>query len=233
MYCKNCGEKIENERTKFCPNCGKPLSEEIEVKEKKSKSKKKNNAIKYILITFVVLIFIGMIAEILSTPTNNGTANSINNSSTNNKQPEKRYLNLNETITEKDWEFSIENVYFGQRINPPTQPAYYTYYQVKDTNNTYLCIILNAKNISNVGLSAEDVANVKVKYNNNYNYTSFSVSPDTNLGFTYSNITEIKALTSSKVYYLVEMPNSVSTETDTPIEIEITVNNNKYYYKYR
>ena len=80
MYCKNCGEKIENERTKFCPNCGKPLSEEIEVKEKKSKSKKKNNAIKYILITFVVLIFIGMIAEILSTPTNNETANSINNS---------------------------------------------------------------------------------------------------------------------------------------------------------
>ena len=30
MYCKNCGEKIENERTKFCPNCGKPLSEEEE-----------------------------------------------------------------------------------------------------------------------------------------------------------------------------------------------------------
>ena len=234
MYCKNCGEKIENERTKFCPNCGKPLSEEVEVKEKKSKSKKKNSAIKYILITFVVLIFIGMIAGILSTPTNNKTANSINNStSTNNNQPEKRYLNLNESVTEKDWEFSIENVYFGQRINPPTQPAYYTYYQVKDTNNTYLCIILNAKNISNVGLSAEDVANVKVKYNNNYNYPSFSVSPDTNLGFTYSNITEIKALTSSKVYYLVEMPNSVSTETDTPIEIEITVNNNKYYYKYR
>ena len=61
----------------------------------------------------------------------------------------------------------------------------------------------------------------------------FSAIPDDTTGFTYSNITNIKPLTSQKIYYLMEMPKNISDETNTPVEIHIKVNDTTYIYKYR
>lgn len=215
--CKECGNEISSS-AKICPSCGKD-NRIFLVKHK---------VLSYIIILCIIVI-IGALASSNNNNNTDSTITSVNTTESNKNTS----IAMGDIVTEKDWEFSIEDTYFGQRINPPTQPSFYNYYQVDDTNNTYLCIVLNAKNISTVELKADDFANVKVKYNNNYTYSSFSVSPDKNLGFTYSNITSIKPLTSDKVYFLVEMPNSVSTETDTPISIEIKVNNTTYYYQYR
>ena len=153
--------------------------------------------------------------------------------STGNKQEEKKYINVGEAIQAKDWEIKLTETKFNQRIDPPEQPMFYTYYQVKDTDNTYLCIILEAKNLSELSLGSDNVATVSVKYNDKYNYSSFSTIEDSNTGFTYTSITNIKPLTSKKIYYLAEMPKNIANETDTPVEIEIKVGNNKYYYKLR
>lgn len=76
---------------------------------------------------------------------------------------------------------------------------FYTYYQVKDTSNTYLCVTLDCKNISSLELGADKVATVKAKYKDQYTYSSFSAIENGTLGFSYTNIIKIDPLTSKKV----------------------------------
>lgn len=142
-------------------------------------------------------------------------------------------VSLGDTITGKDVEIKIDSAKFAQKVEPPNKDSYYNYYQVDDSDNTFLYIILNCKNTSTIDIKASSVADVTVKYNNDYTYSSFSVVTDKTLGFTYSNITNIKPLTSQKIYYLAEMPKSITDEKGTPVEINIKIDDTTYIYKYR
>lgn len=216
--CKYCQVEIDD-KAKVCPNCKRDLRNFFE---------------QHVVLTVILLLIIipGVIGTII-------IGNTIDTISTNNgetsiiKAPEKKYINIGENVQSKDWEIKITEVKFGQRINPPTQPMFYSYYQVKDTSNTYLCVVLECKNISTLELGADTVAIVKAKYKDQYTYSSFSAIEDRTLGFTYTNIRNIDPLTSKKVYYLAEMPKMIEDEQDTPVEIEIKINNDIYYYKVR
>ena len=166
------------------------------------------------------------INDTISDVTGVSTANSTESNETH-------IISAGEVITGKDVEITIESADFNQKVEPPVKNIYYNYYQVDDSNNTYLYIILNCKNTSTIDLTASSVANVTVKYNNSYTYSSFSAIPDDTLGFTYTNLTNIKPLTSQKIYYLAEMPKSIADEADTPVEINIKVDNTTYTYQYR
>lgn len=147
---------------------------------------------------------------------------------------EEKTISLGETITGKDWEVTVESAQFSQRVDPPDTSSYfYNYYQVKDTENTYLYVVLNCKNMSELELGADDVATVTAKYNDKYEYSSFDVVEGGSTGFTYTNITNIKPLTAKKVYYLAEMPKSIADETDTPVEIQIKIEGQAYKCKIR
>lgn len=141
---------------------------------------------------------------------------------------------LNSTIQEKDWEVTIRETGFKQDIIPSNPNSYYTHYQVKDTNNTYFYIIADVKNISSIGLRADNVAKVKMKYDNKYEYSAFSTIEESGGGtFTYTNITNIDPLTTRKIYYLVEVPKTIGEENETAVEAEITINDNTYLLKIR
>lgn len=224
--CKECKTEISSS-AKVCPHCGK---------------EQRNFFQKHvILIVLLILMLFGITIAQTSNTKNEHTVVTNGNSSDNttkdnstNTQITENVINIGDTIQGKDWEVTISEINFSQRVDPPeTTTGFYEYYQVKDTDNTYLYVILNCKNISNLELGADTVAKVKVKYNDNYTYTSFSTIPDETLGFSYTNITKIKPLTTDKVYFLAEMPNSISTETDTPIEVDIEFENQKYICKYR
>lgn len=226
--CKECGTEISSS-AKVCPKCGK---------------EQRNFFQKHIVLTvIVVLIIFGMIISQTSSTPNNHTViangNTVDDVITNNSTDKQsttdivKNINIGDTIQGKDWEITISEVNFAQRVDPPEKDMFYNYYQVDDTSNTYLYMILDCKNISSLELSADSIARVKAKYNNNYTYSSFSAIPDKTLGFTYTNITRIKPLTTDKVYFLVEMPNSISTETDTPVEIDIEFEKQNYVFQYR
>ncbi len=159
-------------------------------------------------------------------------ATGVSNSSST-KSNETKTIGMGETITGKDVEVKIESANFSQKVEPPKKDMFYEYYQVKDSSNTYLYLVLDCKNISTIDLDASSVANVTVKYNGDYTYSSFSTIPDDTLGFTYTSLTKIKPLTSQKIYYLAEMPKNIADEKDTPVEIQIKVDNTTYICKYR
>lgn len=143
-------------------------------------------------------------------------------------------VTLNNTIQEQDWEVTIRETGFKQDIVPSNPNSFYTHYQVQDTNNTYFYIILDVKNISTLGLRADNVAKVKMKYDNKYEYDTFSAIEESGGGtFTYTNITNIAPLTIRKIYYLVEVPKTIAEENETAVETEITINNNTYLLKIR
>lgn len=225
--CKYCQSEID-EKAKICPNCKQDLRNYFE----------QHKFLTVILVLFILGLIgsntaINLRNSMQTSTEENKKSNGIEEASKSNSNKEKQYINIGESVSAKDWEINVVEVKFDQRINPPTQPMYYQYYQVKDTNNTYLCVVLDCKNISTLELGADEIAIVKVKYNNNYTYSSFSTVEDGTLGFTYSNITNIDPLTNKKVYYLAEMPKNIADETDTPVEVEIKINNNIYYYKVR
>ena len=242
MFCTNCGNEVKDGE-KFCAQCGHEVSTKVSqdtnINQEKLKGMEDNKSINsrkkgispglIVLLIFVFLLIIGMTVSSSSKYRENTNIDTY----TTSKLPTKKYINQNETISGKDWEINVVDTYFNQRIDPPDKSGLYTYYQVKDTNNTYLCIILNAKNISSLELRASKVATIKVKYNNNYSYSSFSAISSKNLGFTYTDITNIKPLTSDSIYYLAEMPLQATNNADEPIEIEIHFENETYYYKYR
>lgn len=144
-------------------------------------------------------------------------------------EKKKQNITIGEIIQEKDWEVKIKETGFKQDIVPSNPNSYYTHYQVKDTNNTYFYLTIEAKNISTLGLRADNVAKAKVKYNDKYEYTTFSTIEETGGGtFTYTNITDISPLTTRTLYYLVELPKKISEETDTSVKAEITINDNTY-----
>ena len=59
MYCKNCGNKL-NENEKFCSNCGVSIEKEDHIIESNSNNKKNNNS-KIIIGIIVVVLIIGYI----------------------------------------------------------------------------------------------------------------------------------------------------------------------------
>ena len=220
--CKECGAEI-SDSAKECPKCGK---------------EQRNIITKHpILSVLVGLMALGMIISFTVPRTmhpatiSRNTGEDANIEESQNKVSDLT-ISLGDTINGKDKEVSIESVNFSQKVEPPVMKSFYNYYQVDNSDNTYLYMILNCKNISTIDIDASSVANVKVKYNNAYTYNSFSAVPDNTLGFTYSNITKIKPLTSQQIYYLAEMPKTIADE-NTPIEIDILFENNTYKYQYR
>lgn len=198
-----------------------------------------------VIVIYTVLIITGTyfitssivqetFAEAKNSNTNDTIIGKMQTSENEEQTDQFKEVTLNSTIQEKDWEVIIRETGFKQDIIPSNPNSYYTHYQVKDTNNTYFYLVADVKNISSIGLRADNVAKVKMKYDNKYEYTTYSTIEESGGGtFTYTNITNIDPLTTRKVYYLVEVPKTIAEENETAVEAEITINDNTYLLKIR
>lgn len=131
--------------------------------------------------------------------------------------------------TGKEIEFYIIDHEFTQDLLPPNRGGFYTHYQVEDTNNVYLVVNLNVKNVAQINLGADTIANVEIIYDNKYTYSSFPVlEKKDGTGYDYSNITDIAPLTSRKMCYLAEMPLE-ARDSGLPVKAVITVGSGEEY----
>lgn len=143
--------------------------------------------------------------------TNTVTDGTVTKDNTTKTQTKKIEFNTNTIVN--DWcEFNVTEVTFNKKVTPSNTSGYYTYYDVKNQENTYANIKIAIKNITNSGITADDIANVKLKYDNKYEYTSFAILENgDNSGFDYSNITEVAPLTTKQFHFLAEVPAEVET----------------------
>lgn len=122
------------------------------------------------------------------------------------------------SVIEDDvYEITYRGCEFTKKVLPPVQTSFYTYYEAKEEGHQYLVIKLDYKNLEATGISADEVANIDVKYNNKYEYSTFSTIVDSDGDFTYSSITSIKPLTTGKLYYLCDIPDEVANGTESVV----------------
>lgn len=97
---------------------------------------------------------------------------------------------LNEPLIVPDFaEITLKKVNATARINPPKPDSYYTYYEVKDSSNILLDIVVNIKSLMPSGKTSDEFISAKVKYDNKYEYDSFStIETGGGQDFTYTNI---------------------------------------------
>lgn len=153
---------------------------------------------------------------------------SISNKEDNEEASKATKLNFNDTVTkEGKYELTVTGYNIAKKILPPNTSGYYSYYEAKEDGHQYLELKYNYKNLESSGVDADEVATIKIKYADKYEYTGFSVIQDSESDFTYSNITEISPLTVGKLHYLFDIPDEVANGTGS-IVATITVGNDVY-----
>ncbi len=142
-------------------------------------------------------------------------------------------LNLDETIVENDYcEMTIKHAEFTQTVMPTNASGFYSYYEVKDNNKTYAHLIVNYKNLKTTGANADEIATVKLLYDNTYSYTGFSAIEESGgSDFTFSNITEIDPLDIGVIHYIIEVPKIVQ-ESSKPVIFIIKFQDSSFYYQF-
>lgn len=142
--------------------------------------------------------------------------------------PEKKVVKLGDTISsESHSQVKLNSLEFKKRVDPSKPGSFYNYYEVKDTSKIFLVLGVDVKNMKETKLDADEVLSVKVTYNDKFKYDSFAIIEKSGgADFSYANITSIDPLTTSKMYYLCEVPGEVK---NGKAELEINLNGTKYY----
>lgn len=145
-----------------------------------------------------------------------------------------KQINIGDTVTVENYgEFVIEACNLTQKITPPNPASFYNYYEVKDPQEIYLDVVMKFKNTSTIGIGADEITDVKVIYSNGYEYSSFSTIEESGgSDFTYTNITTIEPLKSSRLHYIATLPIEAKDSQES-IKIQFTVYNNKYELQVR
>lgn len=168
-----------------------------------------------------------------SAPANkNMPSNSKSASSSSTASEPSNLLKYNQAVTISGvCTFSVTSAKFTTKVIPSQPSEFYTYYQVKDTNDTYIDIVLKYKNLFSSAKQADEVGDVKVKYDNQYDYSSFSAVEEKGGGdLAYSNITSIDPLTTSTLHYICEVPKEVQSSGKSVVAT-ITINSQSYQLK--
>lgn len=161
----------------------------------------------------------------------NNNAKQENSNKTEAKQNEILIQDTPVSESEK-YELTFKGSEFSKKVEPPVLTTLYTYYEAKQEGHSYLVIKLDYKNLQATDVTADDVATVKVKYNDKYEYSSFPIIVDKDGDFTYANITNISPLTVGQMYYLCDLPDEVVNASESIIAY-VQVGNKTYQINIR
>ncbi|WMT38999.1 hypothetical protein RE628_15870 [Paenibacillus sp. D2_2] len=163
-----------------------------------------------------------------NSPTSEDQSQTTNNSNIDN------LIELTKPFTVEDYaKLKLKSVEFASKIAPPNPDSFYSYYEVKDSNNIYLDTVINIKSLLTSAKSSDEFVSVKVKYDEKYDYNSFStVEENGGTDFTYTNITSIEPLKSKNLHFIAELPVEASKDTKS-LSVIITCDGKDFIYKLR
>lgn len=228
----------------FCPNCGVPIDFEkanlIKGSMRKEWRLKDKLFVILSILAFLIGIFVfitGMInvkfnnleQQLLSSTNSSKQAFPKESEKSTITKDEEVRIALDELITVQDkCEFFLSDMTFSRKIAPPNAKDFYTYYEIKDPELTYLDVVLSYRNLESTGIRADDIATVKIIYDNKYEYPTFStIEEKGGSNFTYTNITNIDPLKTETIHFLCEVPQEVEGSTGS-VKVILRINNTDY-----
>ncbi len=126
-------------------------------------------------------------------------------------------------------ELIVTRVVFSSVVKPPNPGSFYSYYETKSFDTTYLDVVVQIKNLKSTGKAADEFANVTILFDGQYEYNAYPVLETADgSDFTYANIYSIDPLLTSKVHFLTEVPKKVET---SPKSLVIIIKAGKEEYR--
>ncbi len=143
-------------------------------------------------------------------------------------------IELNKAVNILDFcEFTLIKIELTDIVKPPKANGFHTYYEIKDKNNIYIHVVCKIKNLQAKSFDSGKFADIDVKYNNKYEYTSFStIEKSGGSDFTYTNITDIDPLITETLHFIAEVPKEVQS-SNLPIDLTVKINDKKFNCKFR
>lgn len=150
------------------------------------------------------------------------------------EKSKNKEIKLNELIVVEGYgEFLVKSTKLTQKVVPPNPDSFYSYYEVKDPNEIYLDVIMDFKNTTTIGIGTDEITNVKVIYDGQYEYSSFSALEESGgSDFTYTNINTVEPLKTITLHHLATLPLEVKN-SEKPLEIQFSVYGSNYVLKIR
>ncbi|MBT2289006.1 bZIP transcription factor [Paenibacillus albidus] len=154
-------------------------------------------------------------------------------SETNSGEQQTAMLKGQPVVIDGIAEYTVTKTSFAKKVIPSSPGDFYTYYEAKEPGTTYLAITLKVKNLAGAGKSADEFADMKVMYDNQYEYNTFSTLEENGgQDFTYTNISTIEPLKYGTLVYLAEVPVEVQTG-EKPVYADIQIEGQTYRYTVR
>lgn len=141
---------------------------------------------------------------------------------------EKKSINFGDKLVGEDYaEFTLKAVEYTKDVLPSNPGDFYTHYEVEDTNNIYIDVITEIKNLRSSDYEAKKFFNAKVLYDGKYTYNGFIVAEEPD-GSSLDSYISIAPLATTKVHSLIEVPKEV---INGEMELCIYFNGEKHYIK--
>jgi hypothetical protein len=147
------------------------------------------------------------------------------------KEKEPIQLSVGSVITTPEMEIKFNKFEFSYEVNPDIKDGGYSYYPA-DKGKVYVHVDADVKNLLKQSIGCDDLLTMIVDYDNGFTYNSMTVPEDSDLGFSYANITSISPLEILGVRFLADCPQEVEQSGKTVI-IKFIINKEKYEFKLR
>lgn len=140
-------------------------------------------------------------------------------------------LQTDQTVTSGEYaELTVKQAELTTKVSPPNPGMFHSYYEVKDSNHIYAHLTVSLKNLSPIGIDADEALQVELLYDNKYKYTGFAtIEEGGGEDFTYTNIVKIDPLATETLHYIFEIP-AAFKDTDAPLVFTVTADEVDYSY---
>lgn len=147
---------------------------------------------------------------------------------------ERMDINIGDAFKiEDNSEVTLIDIELTNTIKPPKTDSAYMYYEVEEPDAIFLDVVVDVKNLQSSSKNSEDFVEVRVKYENQYEYNASPViETDGGSNLTAASTRSIDPLKTRRLHYFVELPKEV-TENLSDLEVIIdTETNDHYYYEF-
>ena len=145
---------------------------------------------------------------------------------------EEYVLKDGDTITTKDYEFTLDGVEFSHEVFPSDTSGYYYSYPA-DSGKVYIDVKAKVKNLMERDIRIDELYTCTATYDSKYSYTGFPIV-DVGSRFDWvDNYSAATPLSTADTHYLIECPEEVES-SDKPLVVSISLADGiTYMYKIR